>query len=68
MTAWYCYVARPLDCECIAAVTVDEPEHAKDVAKDVANWVRRGFRVDRMTGDVFREMSFRCPEHPEGRW
>jgi hypothetical protein len=67
-TDWFCYVAFPTDCRCVAAVCVDEPEHRKDVAKFTAEQVRHGHILERMRGDAFRALSFHCPEHPDGRW
>ena len=65
---WYAYVAFPPDCECIAAVHVDEPDHRKDVARFTSKRVREGFIIQRVRGDAFRKMPMRCPLHPEGRW
>lgn len=65
---WFCYVAFPPDCRCLAAVIVDEPQHRKFVAKFTAKQVRRGHVLERMRGDVFRVLPLRCDEHPEGRW
>jgi GMP synthase PP-ATPase subunit len=42
----HCYTGTLL-CDCIVAVVVDEPEHSKDTAKDVAEFIRHGYRVDR---------------------
>lgn len=44
-----CYVGR-YPCGCIYAVTCDDdPRHAKDTAKFVAEIIRRGDTVERMT-------------------
>ena len=62
--ATHAYYARWTDCDCIAAVRVDEPDFPDDVDKDVGGYIRRGFRVERLPlgGDV----PFRCPAHPKG--
>ena len=40
-----CYIAiKP--CGCAVAAVVIVPEHAKDVAKTVASWVRDGLRIE----------------------
>lgn len=53
MTTAMCYVAADPDQPGAAwAVSVDKPEYAKDTAKTIAGWVRKGaivMRVDRDT-------------------
>jgi hypothetical protein len=44
-------------------VTVDRPEHAKDVAREVALWLREGNRVDRMTVGEARPLIEFSDEH-----
>ena len=58
------YVGRWVACDCIAAACVDEPEHRKDVAKAVATYIRRGYRVERIA--LAEVGDWRCPAHPEG--
>lgn len=48
------YAARFRDLPGYGAVTVDEPERAKAVAKDIAAWVRNGAVVERVTLDAGR--------------
>lgn len=53
-------------CGCVPAVTVDEPEHAKDVAKDISGWIKRGRTVERVTMDEARErLTMDCPHDPQ---
>lgn len=53
-------------CGCCHAVTVDEPQYAKDVAKDIADWVKRGSHVEHTTVDKARELIvFDCPHDPK---
>lgn len=41
------YLARRW-CGCCVAVTVDNPEHAKDVGKLLSEWVRDGLTIERI--------------------
>jgi hypothetical protein len=43
-----CFIAY---CECGGwiAVSVDEPDHIKENAEEVANWIRAGFRLEKCT-------------------
>lgn len=36
------------------AVCVDDPDHPKDTAKDIAGWIRRGATVERVTVEAAR--------------
>ena len=38
------------------AACVDDPRWAKDTAKDIASWVRKGATVMRVTPELAREM------------
>lgn len=49
-----CYAAFS-KCGCIAAINVDRPEYAKDIAKSVASWIREGREVHRITVAEGRE-------------
>jgi hypothetical protein len=46
MPAKMAYVAYHADCGKVVACTIDNPEHKKEVAKDVADWIRRGDTVE----------------------
>ncbi len=44
-----CYTARmPKDKDCFA-IASDKPEYKKQLAKDIADWIRRGAVVEHMT-------------------
>lgn len=51
-------------CGCTVAATVIKPEWAKDTAKTIADWVKRGYSVDRVeVGDArLRLKSCDCPK------
>lgn len=52
-----CYVAvDPSQPGAAWAATADEPQYAKDTAKTIADWVRRGANVMRVPTDTAREM------------
>jgi hypothetical protein len=56
------YIAlRP--CGCIVGAVVDNPEHSKDVAKDVAEFIRAGCRIERRTNEEVRTQPWKCPAH-----
>lgn len=60
------YIAR---CKCgtIIMATVDRPEYAEDVANDVADCIRRGFAVERVTvGYVHENGLTECTCKKEG--
>ncbi len=59
------YIARDL-CGCIVAATVDRPEHVRDTAKTIAEWVRDGLTLERTTvGDARSDPTFlRCSHGP----
>ena len=49
------YIAlRP--CGCFCCVVVDDPARARETAKDVADWIRRGLTVRRVTTAEVRAM------------
>lgn len=56
-----CYIAR---CKCgcggIVFACVDNPDHANDVAANVAEAIRDGYAVHRSTVDVVRSEPFGC--------
>ena len=43
------YIARCKTCGAIIMATVDKPEYAENVADDVADCIRRGFAIERVT-------------------
>ena len=62
----FAYVGRWHSCDCVAAVCMDMPDHPKDTAKAVSDYIRRGYRVERLPSATVREMPWRCDAHPKG--
>jgi len=56
------YVARK-PCGCFAMAVVDNPDHKRDVAKEVAKAIRRGETVTRVPSEDVRTMDWECAEH-----
>lgn len=61
-----CYVGkRP--CGCVVAAVVDDGDDPKDVAKFIADLVKRGMTVDRSTVDEARKLlteGLKCEHQP----
>jgi len=53
------YVGRK-PCGCIGAAFVDKPEYAKDIAREVASWIRDWLTVERMTTEEVRAADCKC--------
>ena len=55
------YIAR---CKCgcggIIMATIDNPEHKKDVAKEVAKCIRDGYSVEQVTIGYVRQSKLGC--------
>lgn len=49
------FVALCSECGALLGATVDTPARKKENAKHVADWIRRGERVERMTTQAVRE-------------
>ena len=49
-----CYIGVWPACGCIRFVTTDEPEYAKDNAKEIAKLLKRGYRVENITVAEFK--------------
>ena len=47
-------------CGCVVAAVVDNPDHAKDVAKDVAGFIRKGLSIERVSIEKARVRLNRC--------
>lgn len=63
----HCYVAAdPAQPGSAWAAVVDDPKFASDNAKHVAEWMRKGATVERVTVEVAREMLSRWVR-PESR-
>lgn len=44
----------------VRAITVDEPEYAKETRKDVAEFMRGGLTIERWTIEATRSAEFLC--------
>lgn len=61
----YSYVGRK-SCGCLVAAVVDDTDDAKDVAADVAGFIRQGLTIERVLHDVVRtELTFSCPHEAQ---
>lgn len=49
MDATMCYAARFTGKPGYGFIAVDKPEHAKEIAKDVARMIKRGASIERVT-------------------
>lgn len=55
------YIARcKCGCGAIVFAAVDDPRHADDVARDVAECIRDGYTIERSTVGVVRTEPFGC--------
>ena len=54
-------------CGCIKGASVDVPEHAKDTAKFVSDFIRRGYKVERWPCSQVRESKWKCEECKKAR-
>ena len=61
-----CWVSFWKDCDCIVAVCNVMPDHPKDEARHVAESIRDGHRVIKVTHEQFRVMPWYCDRHPKG--
>lgn len=57
------YIGRA-ECGCVVAVTVNMADHPKDVAKDVAEWIRDGLSIEGHTIEEVRAGPFGCKCQP----
>lgn len=53
------YIARR-PCGCFCAALVDNSDHAKDTAKEVAKLIRDGYAVERVTVEAVRTGPWSC--------
>lgn len=58
----YSYISRQ-PCGCLGMAVVDNPEHRRDVAKEVAKAIRCGEIVEGVTSDYVRKGNWYCPKH-----
>ena len=54
-----CYVGIK-ECGCVVAAVVDVPEHRKETAKAVQEWIRDGLQIERQTVTWVREHFTKC--------
>lgn len=57
----FAYIGREPECGCATCATVDDGEHPAQVAKDIAQWVRWGLTVERVTVEAARAVLAACP-------
>lgn len=61
------YIGRDAN-GCVLAATVDDPKHIRDVAREIASWVRLGDTLERMAVEQVRALDFGhrsgCPLDP----
>ncbi len=61
-----CYVAFA-PCGCLTGASVDDGQYPKSTAKDVAEWIRDGYSVERKTVEFVRTNpfghQFGCSKH-----
>jgi hypothetical protein len=50
-----CYAAKMPDDVGYFAIAVDNPEHKKSLAKDIAGWIKEGAYVERVPIDKAKE-------------
>lgn len=57
----FAYIGRKPDCGCVVAIIVDMPEYKKDVAKQVAEFIRDGLEIERVDLDAGKQELHSCP-------
>jgi hypothetical protein len=55
----YSYIGRE-PCGCVTCATVDDEDHKKDIAKDIARWVRWGLTIERVPHEYVRQHLASC--------
>ena len=58
------YIGRR-PCGCIVFAIMDNPEHRKDVARELGKAIREGLTVERVAAEVVRQSTFGCCHKPE---
>jgi hypothetical protein len=59
-----CYIGS-YACGCAVAAVVDDPQFKKDTAKRIAEWVRNGMTVERLTCAATKLSAWPCPGKPD---
>lgn len=63
MSVWFYVATKP--CGCTVAGCVDDPAYRKDNAKEIARWIREGYKVDRLPEEDGRTMLKSCKCQPK---
>ena len=58
------YIARK-PCGCVVFVTVDDERYKQDTAKEIAECIREGLTVERVTCEAVRDGDFGCKCEPK---
>jgi len=57
----YCYIGRQPSCGSVVAVTVDTADSKKRTARYIAEWIREGMAIERVSLETFRGLKMqRC--------
>ena len=62
---FWVYIGTKPECGCNVAVVVDEPQYAKETARDVADFIKRGYSVSHIEVEEGGVPIQRCPH---GDW
>ena len=60
MNNFKAYIARE-SCGAITGAIVDEPQYKKDIAKEIAHWIREGCTVEHTDGEIVRQEFSKFP-------
>ena len=60
MNNWMAYIAKE-KCGCVTGAVVDDKTHPKEVAKDVAGFIKDGRSIERVDGDTVKILLAQCP-------
>lgn len=64
----FAYISRAADCNCMAAISVDDPKYKKETARFVSEQIKAGLRVERIElNKPLKEIDV-CETHPENRY
>lgn len=58
------YIGRKPGCGCVVAAIVDDPAYRKQTSKDLADFVKRGYGVERVSVETAQVSVARC-QHTE---
>ncbi len=60
MSNWMAYIAKE-KCGCVTGAVVDNITRPKEVAKDVAKFIVDGRTIERVDGEIVKELLAQCP-------